>query len=397
MRKNKLGLILALIMMLFVCVSQVNADSLADTKRFSDVYKASDDSSEFKFPFVRISNGRMDIDKEINQDGVFFTNSVIEVNSNLKGNQIFYSTDTIRINANIENAVIYTVGNVIITGEVERTTIVYAGTGVIIEDGANVKGNLIVYTPSLTVNSDLDCNIYGTASTFNLNKSVKGAVRVLSNTVNVAEGVTVDGQLYVKTPNKDLTLPEGFENGTIELTGSQESTSTKVKNYFKLLIGAVIGDLVVCLLALLIIKKDKLAKIPTKVTNGRKAILNGIVSLLVMVLSVAFGIAMVLFLTKLGVALIVFGLSFAVIAALLKNAILVIFITEMALDRFDDTKVKPNRILTAIFEIIILEVLETIPFIGVLINAFVFILATGMFVSLLQGPKEEKHEIIHAK
>ena len=106
---------------------------------------------------------------------------------------------------------------------------------------------------------------------------------------------------------------------------------------------------------------------------------------------------MVLFLTKLGVALIVFGLSFAVIAALLKNAILVIFITEMALDRFDDTKVKPNRILTAIFEIIILEVLETIPFIGVLINAFVFILATGMFVSLLQGPKEEKHEIIHAK
>ena len=157
--KNKIGLMLAVFMILFVSIGSVNAQPITDTKTYAEVYKASDDTSSFDIPFVRVTSGRMDVNKEINQDGIFIANSVIEVNENLTGNQMIYSTDTVRINASTENTMVFSAGNVIITGEITGSTLIYASTGVTLEEGANVKGNLIVFSPALTINSDVDGNI----------------------------------------------------------------------------------------------------------------------------------------------------------------------------------------------------------------------------------------------
>ena len=54
--------------------------------------------------------------------------------------------------------------------------------------------------------------------------------------------------------------------------------------------------------------------------------------------------------------------------------------------------------MTALVSIIVLEILSTIPILGIIIGFFAFILAIGMIVSLFVKPKkEEKQEIIEAK
>ena len=65
--KNKIGLMLAVFMILFVSIGSVNAQPITDTKTYAEVYKASDDTSSFDIPFVRVTSGRMDVNKEIHQ------------------------------------------------------------------------------------------------------------------------------------------------------------------------------------------------------------------------------------------------------------------------------------------------------------------------------------------
>ena len=396
--KNKIGLMLAVFMILFVSIGSVNAQPITDTKTYAEVYKASDDTSSFDIPFVRVTIGRMDVNKEINQDGIFIANSVIEVNENLTGNQMIYSTDTVRINASTENTMVFSAGNVIITGEITGSTLIYASTGVTLEEGANVKGNLIVFSPALTINSDVDGNIIGACTTLNLNKNVKGKVRLEASYANIAEDVTVDSGLFIKTVNKDLKVPASIENATVELRDTSVSTSQKIKTYLKSLLSAIAGDLLVYLLLLILFKKERLSKVAGKLVHGKKTVLFGILATLAMVFSVSLGIALTIFLPQLGLSLIIIGLGTSIVTLLLKNIILIVLVTEMAINRFDDTKVKPNRIMTALVSIIVLEILSTIPILGIIIGFFAFILAIGMIVSLFVKPKkEEKQEIIEAK
>ena len=396
--KNKIGLMLAVFMILFVSIGSVNAQPITDTKTYAEVYKASDDTSSFDIPFVRVTSGRMDVNKEINQDGIFIANSVIEVNENLTGNQMIYSTDTVRINASTENTMVFSAGNVIITGEITGSTLIYASTGVTLEEGANVKGNLIVFSPTLTINSDVDGNIIGVCTTLNLNKNVKGKVRLEASYANIAEDVTVDSGLFIKTVNKDLKVPASIENATVELRDTSVSTSQKIKTYLKSLLSAIAGDLLVYLLLLILFKKERLSKVAVKLVHGKKTVLFGILATLAMVFSVSLGIALTIFLPQLGLSLIIIGLGTSIVTLLLKNIILIVLVTEMAINRFDDTKVKPNRIMTALVSIIVLEILSTIPILGIIIGFFAFILAIGMIVSLFVKPKkEEKQEIIEAK
>ena len=73
MIKNRLKVILTLFVIFTVALNVVNAASLVDTQKIEDVYKVSQDSSEFKVPFVRIAQGRIEVDKELSQDGVFYS------------------------------------------------------------------------------------------------------------------------------------------------------------------------------------------------------------------------------------------------------------------------------------------------------------------------------------
>jgi len=397
MKKNRIGIIFAIFFVLIIAFDTVRAESIIDTQVKEDVYKASEDSSDFLFPFIRVSKGRMEINKEIAQDGIFISEGGIDISSAVNGLKMFYSADTIRLDADSEYSLLVSGGNVIVNGNVEKTTVIVASNSVTIDEGANIKGNLIIYTPQLNVNSQIDGNIIGYASTLNLNKPVNGQVRIKSYTVNVAQDANVNGEFYIETTNPDLSV----EGANINLVKKDKSSG--FKEYSIKLLNAVIMDIVIYLLVLIFVKKDNLKKVNEKLTDGKAIIINGLYGLLITVLSIVFGITMIIIVPKLGGAMIAFGVALAIIFALLKNIVVVTLITELAISKYSDgiQNIKPNRVVTAIMSFIVLELIETIPIVGQVIKFILYIVSMGLIACLLIKNKnnndESKQEVIEAK
>ncbi len=117
-------------------------------------------------------------------------------------------------------------------------------------------------------------------------------------------------------------------------------------------------------------------------------------------MSIVFGIVLVILLPKLGIASVTFGIASLIIFTLLKNIIVVTFVTEIALSKYSDAKAQPNRIFTVIVSFVIINLISRIPFIGGLLNIFLFIMAVGMFTTFCLGKKgkeDKKVEVVNVK
>ena len=388
MLKNRLRILLTLIVVFTLSLNIVSAASLIDTQRITDVYKMSDDTSEFKVPFVRIAQGRIEVDKELSQDGVFVSQGGIEVTKPVDGIQVYYSADTIRLNADSEYSALISGGNVIISGVVEKTTMIYCLGEVTLDETANVKGNLLVYTPVLNINSKVDGNIVGVANKINLNNEVAGQVRVRAEEVNVSEIGKVNGGFEITTSNPNLKV----DGATIDLIKVQNNGGAK--SFIVTLLNTSIMDIVVYLIILILVKKERLSVIAKKLDGGKRVLVNGLLSLVGIAMSIVVGIALVLLLPKLGIASVTFGVAALIIFALLKNIIFVTLVTEMAIDKYEGRENKSNRIVTAITSFIILNLLSKIPVVGAIVGIFVFIMATGMVISLcVSNNKKDNNEV----
>ena len=391
MLKNRLRILLTLIVVFTLSLNIVSAASLIDTQRVTDVYKMSDDTSEFKVPFLRIAQGRIEIDKELSQDGIFVSQSGITLTKPATGVQLYYSQDTVRLNADSEYSAIVSAGNVIISGVVEKTTAIYCQGEVTIDEGANVKGNLIVYAAKLNINSKVDGNIIGVVPILNINNEVTGNVRVRAEEVNITETGKVIGDFVISTYNSNLKV----EGATIDLI--KDENEGGFKSSLLSIIKSIITDMAIYLLVLILLKKEKLAIMGNRINQGRKVIFYGLVGFVGFIISVVFGIVLMVLLPKLGDSLVAFGISGVVIFALLKNIIFVTFITEIALIKYADAKAQPNRILTVIVSFTIINLLNQIPILGGLINIFLFIMAVGMFATLCLGRKDKEIEVVNVK
>ena len=388
MLKNRLRILLTLIVVFTLSLNIVSAASLIDTQRITDVYKMSDDTSEFKVPFVRIAQGRIEVDKELSQDGVFVSQGGIEVTKPVDGIQVYYSADTIRLNADSEYSVIISGGNVIISGVVEKTTMIYCIGEVTLDETANVKGNLLVYTPVLNIKSKVDGNIVGVANKINLNNEVAGQVRVQAEEVNVSEIGKVNGGFEITTSNPNLKV----DGATIDLI--KEQGNRGAKTFIVTLLNTSIMDIVVYLIILIFVKKERLSAIAKKLDGGKRVLVNGLLSIAGIAMSIVVGIVLVLLLPKLGIASVIFGVAVLIIFALLKNIIVVTLVTEMAIDKYEGREDKPNRIVTAIISFIVLNLLAKIPIVGTIVETFMFIMATGMIISLcVKSNIDEKSKI----
>lgn len=400
MMKNK-GV--AIIVALVLCVITFNstfAVEIFDNKTSSEVYKVSEDDSSFDVPFSRIVENRIEVDKSISQMGLFMTTSSIEVSEPLKGIQVFYSNDTIRINSDTEYPIIFSTGNVVINGTIEKTTFIYCNGTITIGENANIKENLICYTPKIEINGVVDGNILGNVNILNINNVVKGKIKMNVVEVNSSENAKVEKGLEINTSNKELTISENVGASTIDIISNEKDTS--VKSYLLEVLTATLGNIVIFLLILIFVKKDRLEKIADKLQNGRMVLKNGIYSYLFLLAMLCFSVVLLVLLTKLGVVFLVFGTAVLTIITILKNVIFGTFITELVSKKYNDAQVKPNNILTAIMTLLILELLETIPYVGEVIKFITFIISLGIIVSLtfktrFNVTKEDKTEVIEAK
>jgi len=400
MVKNKIG---AIIVAVFLCIITLNtsfAIEIFDNKTLNEVYKVSGDNSEFNVPFTRISSERIEIDKSISQMGLFMSPKSIEVSAPLKGIQAFYSNDTVRINSDTEYPVIFSSGNVVINGVVENTTFVYSQGSITINENADIKQNLICYAHKVEINSEITGNILGYTNSLNINNVVNGKVKMQAYEVNCSENAKVEKGIEINTTNTALTINENIGESKIDVISKK--SKFEIKEYLLKIFTAALGNIVMFLLILIFAKKERLDKIAEKLQDGKSVLKNGIISYFLFIAMICFGIVLLVLLTKLGVVLLIFSIAMMVIMTILKNVIFGTFLVELVNKRYEEAQTKPNSILTAIMTLIIIELLESIPYLGELIKFIVFILSLGIIVSLILKNKnkqsdESKQEVIETK
>ena len=401
MTKNRIGMILVILMFSILTFNVTFAAEIFDNKSTSEVYKVSEDDSSFDLPFIRVVDNRIEVDKSISQVGLFISTNSIEVTEPLEGVQVFYGNDTVRINASTQYPVIFTTGNIVINGEIENTTFIYCNGTITVGEDANIKGNLICYSPKLEINGQIDGNILGNVTTLDINNTIKGKVRMQVQQVNCLEGAVVENEMQFTTTNADLSIPESVGTATIDVISGNDM---QIGQYFLEILIATIGNIVIFLLLLILVKGERLERVAQNLTNGRKVLKNGISAYIGLIISICFGIVLLALLTKLGVALLIFAIAVMIIFTLLKNVIFGVFIVELVKTRYAKQEIKPNNVLTAIIVFLILELLETIPYVGEVIKFIVFIFSLGIIYSLLKRDsekvevvKEDKQEVIEAK
>ena len=389
MKKNQFFLTILLLALCICSLNTVKAASVFDRKDTTGVYKASDDDSTFDIPFFRVSGERTELDKEISQLGMIISNSTVDVSAILKSSQFILANDTVRVNSQMEDALILCSNNVIINAPIDNV-IILAGKGITIGEEGNIKENLIILGSDITINGNIDGNVLGITQNMVLNGTIGGKLSVDVVNAQFGENAKVEKGISITTPNSALEVPENVGEATIDLLQQEtKSTGMKIKDYLFNILVVVIRDLVTFLLIVLILKRERIEKIVAKV-ESKGLIKRGILFYIISLLAIIFGLTLALFiLPQVGISALLLGIAVLVVFTLLKNIIVGTFIANLSTDRFDNIESKPNKTLMAIFTFLIIEILETIPFVGEIIKFIVFIFALGIVASLVIKNKKE--------
>ena len=389
MKKKQIFLTILLLALCICSLNTVKAASVFDRKDTTGVYKASDDDSTFDIPFFRVSGERTELDKEISQLGMIISNSTVDVSAILKSSQFILANDTVRVNSQMEDALILCSNNVIINAPIDNV-IILAGKGITIGEEGNIKENLIILGSDITINGNIDGNVLGITQNMVLNGTIGGKLSVDVVNAQFGENAKVEKGISITTPNSALEVPENVGEATIDLLQQEtKSTGMKIKDYLFNILVVVIRDLVTFFLIILIFKRERVEKIIAKV-ESKGLIKRGILFYIVSLLAIIFGLTLALFiLPQVGISALLLGIVSLVVFTLLKNIIVGTFIANLSTDRFDKIESKPNKTLMAIFTFLIIEILETIPFVGEIFKFIVFIFALGIVASLVIKNKKE--------
>lgn len=387
--KKKVSLLISLVFAFVLLFNNIYAVSIWDTKTLSTMYKVSEDTSEFKLPFVRVTTQRVEMDKELSQSGIICSTSTIDINSKMDGNLLICNQDTIRINSDINSAVICTTGDTVINANVNNAIIFCTGT-VTLGENSNVKENLTIYASDLIVNGNIDGNILGSTVSAKINNNIKGELRLDTDSIEFSENGKVEQGIYINTSNTDLKVDESVGTATIDIVEEEKIT---IKDYAMEIFSAGITNFVLFLIILLFIKKDGLSKLLNKIEQSN-ALSNGLKGYVAIIGAICLGIIFLMLAPSVGIAAIVFAAAILVCLSLIKNIIVGTFIVQLVDKKYenvDKTAIRPNNILVAIITFILLELLEKIPYVGVVISFIVFIISLGVCISLII-PKKKKED-----
>lgn len=382
MNKEKFFAMFVILVIFITSINSIYAISIFDNKTSSSVYKTSEDDSDFSVPFSRIVEDRIEIDKEISQLGLFATSSSIETTKRLEGIQLLYGGDTIRVNSDTEYPIIFSTGNVIINGTIEKSAFIFCNGSIILGENSNVKGNLICYASKLEINGQIDGNILGEVSTLTVNNNVNGKVKMNLSNVIFSENVVVDKGIEVNTTNKQLEIPESVGVSKIDIVETNAKLSFK-QNVYKVFV-AVISNMVIYLLFRIFIKKDRLSLMTKKLNSQGNVIFDGVKVYLILIAMIVFGIVLLPIITKLGIAMIILSVAVMIVITLLKNAIFALFVSQLVEEKYKESQYKVSGIVSAISTLIIFELLGMIPYVGQMVKFIVFIITIGIIVNLIK-------------
>lgn len=388
MKRNKLYIVVAFVMVCMLSISPLRAIEMYDGKATEDVYKASEDSSNFTLPFARVSAERMVLDKAISQVGFIGCNSTVEIEEPLEKVQVICSNDTVRINADMDYAVICSAGSVMINANVD-TLFVFAAKSVVIGEGGNVTGTLAVYTPSLEVNSEIDGNIIGSTDKAKVSAPIGGTLRIETEDIKFDEEVTVENGVQIETYTTGMEIPETVGESVVEVkeyqteevavkTTLKERILKEVSNIMYILV----GDIIIYLVFVIATKKEKRKDILEKMTFGNTFV-SGIKMFAILLGTMLVSLLLIALVPKVSLA----GLILS-IGGLSAIAFIEVGIAGIVAANWVEKKFMPEndslalKYLFVLLTCLVIEILKSVPYVGGIVGLMTFCVALGTIVNL---------------
>ncbi len=385
---------IATIIMIITCVSIFSANVFAgemfdysvdsDICRFSDYYDETN-----TLPFMRISSGRIEIDKATFKSGMAISTKAINVIEDLSKFQVFVSQDRIDINKDIENAILIS-PTVVIDGTVKETVIVFSGN-LTLKENSNVIGEIIASAQNLTCEGKIEGNVIATCGNVEVSASsvISGGLRVYTDSLNISESSNITGKVYCKSAN-DITVPN-IQKDFVNIVKTEIKQNGRKVNIpvFSIVITALIFGAIY----ILVDSKSKIfTKISEKITSkiafvfisGLIAVIASIPLILIFILISIFGLLCIgipLIIVFAGVMLLSISIRIFVFGSIISKCMLK---TKYG-DLFNS---KLKKFILSVIVFISSRLLEYIPAIGTYITYLYVVVSIGMFITLLVKSKE---------
>ena len=351
-----------------------------DTDITTGIYKFSD-HEDIKLPFLRFSDSRIIVDKEINKLGMIGSGANIDIDNKLSGSQLILGTDTVRINNEAENLAILA-NNVVINGTITGNIVINAST-VTINEKAVINDDIIIFAETINIKGKVNSNILTYAKNVNIEGNITGDLRCEVENLTFKEESNVEGKIYIKSIN-DVVIPEKYTNKEIIKLDKYENISTPKIDYINIARISVI----LALMYLLISTKTKI--ISNMISNVKKhPILTvflgfGMIALSIIIMIMLFIITLLGF-DMIGIPLMIAYVSFMIITLILSTFVVGSVISEYMYNKFESKlNSKWYKFILAFVIFTMLTLLPYIPVIGGYIPMLLYMVTIGMTLIILK-------------
>ncbi len=354
-----------------------------DTK--DSVYKLSEEK-DIKIPFIRYATDRIIIDKELSKTGTLFSTNSIEVNSPTKGLQLLYANDSVRVNATMENAIIISGNNVVIDSNVERSAIIFARESITITENATISEDVILASRNVEVNGNIKGSLLGYTDSLSVNGTINGDLRVNANNISIKGNENILGNININTTNSDLTSIKNQYNNAVINVYNLDATNNifSARNITTAIATCLIFSLIYILIQKL--SKNKLNNTILNKTSSNSlfVILSGTIYLivipvviLILLLGILFGFGVI------AIPLLIAYSAFTLIVCLLSTLIVGTFMFEYVKSNY----IKDSNIWTdfigSFCTFLVLYILSRITIISGYVIMALVILAIGITLTCI--------------
>ncbi len=191
-------------------------DGIIDAQFDSNVYKSSEDNTISYLPYVRFSDERAVVDREINKMGAIFSNKNIEVNKAMKEIQVLFASDSIRVNSNMEYGVMFAGSNIVIDSNIDKSLIIFAANDVTITKNATINGDLILFTSNLDIQGRVNGSVLGACENIDITGTIGTDLRVETESLDTSSSDNIKGKIYIVTTNNNIDRTK-YPDATIKV------------------------------------------------------------------------------------------------------------------------------------------------------------------------------------
>ncbi len=380
--KNKILALTLAIFCIFTNVFAYTDTNIIDFRADEENYTASQ-ASEIKLPFIRMTDKKVVLDKDINKAGLVITANAVEILNSLTGMHFISAGEEVVIKGKIENAVILS-PKVKIEGEVTGT-LVNISQNLEITEKAKVK-ELYTYSNNVVMNGVIKENLLGHVNKLELKGNVEKDLRMSVENLKIDAG-KVKGSVYFKTHNKDLNAKYVYPDAKVEL---KETTKKEEKGKidFSYLIVSVLSCMIIYYLFENATKNKTISKCVELVKNKTTLILIIATVSFMSIMPVVFVSSLLIAVgfTNIGIAALALFIGIFVAACAMSLFIVGAYITKLISNKYLRNK---RKYLEYIVLSIVLAILYVISNVGYGFTLLIAMLAVGIIGALIIGKKEE--------